>query len=56
MLSNALLLAVLAVVAGALGFFALGGALAWVAKAFLLVFVIMFVLSVVQGRGRDAVL
>jgi uncharacterized membrane protein YtjA (UPF0391 family) len=53
MLYNALLLAVLAIVAGMLGFFTLSGALAWVAKALLIVFLILFVLSLFQRPNRN---
>ncbi len=52
MLYYAIVFAVLALVAGLLGFMALSGTLAWIAKVLLLVFVVMFVLSLVLGRGR----
>ena len=50
MLYYAIVFAVLALIAGVLGFVALGGALAWIARSLLLVFVVLFVLSVVFGR------
>ena len=48
----AIVFAVLALVAGLLGFVALSGTLAWIAKVLLLVFVVLFVLSLVFGRRR----
>jgi uncharacterized membrane protein YtjA (UPF0391 family) len=51
MLGWALVLAILAVVAGGLGFFALAGIAASIAKILLLVFVVLFVASFVMGRG-----
>jgi uncharacterized membrane protein YtjA (UPF0391 family) len=56
MLYYAIVFAILALVAGILGFGALGGTLALVAKVFLLVFAVLFVLSLVTGRGRRPVL
>jgi uncharacterized membrane protein YtjA (UPF0391 family) len=52
MLYYAVVFAILALVAGVLGFVALGGTFAWIAKILLLVFVIMFVLSLIFGRNR----
>jgi uncharacterized membrane protein YtjA (UPF0391 family) len=52
MLYWAIVFAVIALVAGILGFVALSGTLAWIAKALLLVFVVLFVLSLVFGRRR----
>ena len=52
MLYYAIVFAVLALVAGLLGFMALEGTLAWIARAMLLVFVVLTVLSVVFGRSR----
>ncbi len=52
MLSWALIFAVLAIVAGALGFFALAGVAALTAKVMLLIFGVMVVLSLVN-RGRS---
>jgi uncharacterized membrane protein YtjA (UPF0391 family) len=56
MLYYAIVFAVLALVAGVLGFVTLGGTLAWIAKALLLVFVILFVLSLFFGGRRSAAL
>ncbi|MGO9463765.1 MAG: DUF1328 domain-containing protein [Isosphaeraceae bacterium] len=55
MLGMAIVLAILALVAGVLGFFALAGTLALVAKILLFVFLVMFVVSLVFGRGRGTV-
>ncbi len=55
MLYYAIVFAVLALVAGLLGFVALGGTLAWIAKALLLVFVALFVVSLVFGRRTGPV-
>ena len=56
MLYYAIVFAILALVAGLLGFMALSGTLAWIAKVLLLVFVVLFVISLVLGRGRGPVL
>jgi len=56
MLGMAIVFAILAVVAGILGFVALGGTLAVVAKVLLFVFLILFVVSLIFGRGRGAVI
>jgi len=50
MLYYALLFLLIAIVAGALGFVVLAGALAWLAKAFFLLFLILFIVSLVQRR------
>ena len=55
MLYYAIVFAVLALVAGLLGFVALEGTLAWIAKALVLVFVVLFVLSMVFGRRSGPV-
>ncbi len=52
MLYYAVVFAVLALLSGVLGFTALGGTMALIAKVFLLVFAVLFVLSLVAGRGR----
>jgi uncharacterized membrane protein YtjA (UPF0391 family) len=56
MLYYAIVFAVLALLAGVLGFTVLGGALAWIAKALLIVFVVLFVLSLIFGRRRTSAL
>jgi uncharacterized membrane protein YtjA (UPF0391 family) len=50
MLYYAIVFGVIALLAGVLGFTVLGGALAWIAKSLLLVFVVLFVLSLIFGR------
>ena len=56
MLYYAIVFAILALAAGALGFLALSGTLALVAKVLLIVFVVMFVVSLIfGGRGRAIV-
>jgi uncharacterized membrane protein YtjA (UPF0391 family) len=54
MLYYAIVFAVLALVSGLLGFTVLAGSLAWVAKALLIVFLVLFVLSAVFGSRRGA--
>jgi uncharacterized membrane protein YtjA (UPF0391 family) len=54
MLYYAIVFAVLALLAGVLGFTVLGGALAWIARSLLLVFLVLFVLSLVFGRRGSA--
>jgi len=56
MLYYAIVFAILALVAGLLGFMALEGALAWIAKSLLLVFVVLAVISVIFGRSRGPAL
>lgn len=55
MLYYAIVFAVLALVAGLLGFVALGGTLAWIAKVLVLVFVALFVVSMLFGRRSGPV-
>jgi uncharacterized membrane protein YtjA (UPF0391 family) len=57
MLGWALVFAILAIVAGGLGFFALAGIAASIAKILLLFFVVLLVASFVMGRrgGRPVV-
>lgn len=50
MLSWALMFLVIALVAGLLGFFALGGLAMWIAKVLFVVFLIGFVISLISGR------
>ena len=52
MLYYAIVFAVLALVAAVLGFFALSGSLAMIAKVCLLVFAVLFVLSLFFGGRR----
>jgi len=50
MLRYALIFAILALIAGVLGFVGLEGTFAYIARILLLVFVVMFVLSLILGR------
>jgi uncharacterized membrane protein YtjA (UPF0391 family) len=52
MLRWAILFAILALVAGVLGFGGLAGDFASIAKILLFVFLVLFVVSLVLGRGR----
>jgi uncharacterized membrane protein YtjA (UPF0391 family) len=56
MLYYAIVFAVLALIAGLLGFVALSGTLAWIAKSLVLVFIVLFVLSLIIGRRKRLVL
>jgi uncharacterized membrane protein YtjA (UPF0391 family) len=56
MLYYAIVFAILALVSGLLGFMALSGTLAWIAKVLVLVFVVLFVVSLITGRRRGPVL
>ena len=55
MLRWAIVFAVLALVAGLLGFVGLQGDFAYIAKILLFVFIILFVISLIFGRGSPAV-
>ena len=55
MLGMAITFVILALIAGVLGFVALAGTFAVVAKVLLFVFLALFVISLVFGRGRGAV-
>jgi uncharacterized membrane protein YtjA (UPF0391 family) len=50
MIRWAVIFAILALVAGVLGFGGLSGDFAYIAKALLLVFVVLFVISLIVGR------
>ena len=52
MLRWAVILAILALVAGVLDFGGLAGDFAFIAKILLFVFLVLFVVSLVLGRGR----
>jgi uncharacterized membrane protein YtjA (UPF0391 family) len=52
MLYWSIVFAVLALAAFVLGFVGLSGTLAWIARALLLVFVVLLVLSVIFGKRR----
>jgi len=55
MLSWALAFLVIALIAAVLGFGVVAGTAAWVAKVLFVVFLVLFVVSLVAGRGRPAV-
>lgn len=50
MLYYALIFLLIAIVAGALGFIVLAGALAWLARVFFLLFLVLFIVSLVQRK------
>ena len=55
MLRWAIVFAVLALVAGLLGFIGLQGDFAYIAKILLFVFLVLFVVSLIFGRGSPAI-
>jgi uncharacterized membrane protein YtjA (UPF0391 family) len=55
MFGMAITFAILALLAGILGFVALAGTLATIAKVLLFIFLALFVISLIFGRGRGAV-
>jgi uncharacterized membrane protein YtjA (UPF0391 family) len=52
MLSYAMLFFIIALIAGALGFFGLAGAAVSIAKILFFVFLVLFIVSLVFGKGR----
>ena len=50
MLQWALMFLIVALVAGALGFFAVEGTAAWIAKVLFVLFIVLFLVSLVTGR------
>ncbi len=50
MLYYSIVFLVIALVAGALGFFAISGTAAWIAKVLFVVFLVLFLISMVRGR------
>jgi uncharacterized membrane protein YtjA (UPF0391 family) len=50
MLYYSIVFLIVALVAGALGFFAISGTAAWIAKVLFVVFLVLFVISMVRGR------
>ncbi len=50
MLTWALMFFVVAIIAGALGFFAIAGTAAWVAKVLFLIFVVAFLVALISNR------
>jgi uncharacterized membrane protein YtjA (UPF0391 family) len=55
MLRFALLFAILALIAGVLGFGGLAGDFGYIAKVLLFIFLVLFVVSLIMGRGRAPV-
>jgi uncharacterized membrane protein YtjA (UPF0391 family) len=55
MIRWAIAFAVLALIAGVLGFGGMAGEFAWIAKILLFVFLILLVISAVVGRGRGPI-
>ena len=55
MLRWAIVFAVLALLAGVFGFGNLAGDFSYIARVLLLVFVVLFVVSLIMGRGRGPV-
>lgn len=51
MLSWAILFLIIAIIAAVLGFGVVAGTAAWIAKALFVVFLILFVVSLISGRG-----
>ncbi len=52
MLYYALIFLLVAIVAGAVGFFALAGVAAWIAKILFFVFLVVFLISLLSGGRR----
>jgi uncharacterized membrane protein YtjA (UPF0391 family) len=52
MLYYAVIFLLVAIVAGVLGFGAIAGTAAWIAKVLFVVFLILFVVALLRGRGR----
>lgn len=51
MLQWALTFLVLALVAGAFGFLGIAGDLAWIGKVLFVVFLVLFIIGLITGRG-----
>lgn len=50
MLQNALIFLIIALIAGALGLWTLTGVAMWIARVLFLVFIVLFIVSLVTGR------
>ena len=50
MLYYAIIFLIIAIIAGALGFGSLSGTAAWIAKVLVLVFLVLFVVSLLRGK------
>jgi uncharacterized membrane protein YtjA (UPF0391 family) len=55
MLHYALVFLVVALIAGVLGFGVVAGTAAWIAKVLFVVFLILFIVSLINGRGKPVV-
>jgi len=56
MLNYAITFLIIALIAGVLGFFAIAGLAATIAKVLFFIFLVAFVISLVAGRGRGRAL
>ena len=54
MLHYAIVFFIIAIVAGVFGFGGIAGESAWIAKIFLAIFLVLAVLSLLFGRGKNA--
>jgi uncharacterized membrane protein YtjA (UPF0391 family) len=52
MLRWALLFLIVALIAGAMGFWGLEGTAMWIAKVLFVIFLVLFLISLLFGRGR----
>lgn len=52
MLSWAITFLIVAIIAGVLGFSVVAGTAAWIAKILFVVFIVLFLASLIFGRGR----
>jgi uncharacterized membrane protein YtjA (UPF0391 family) len=50
MLTYAIIFLIISLIAGVLGFFVIAGTAAWIAKVLFVVFLILFLVSLVRGR------
>jgi uncharacterized membrane protein YtjA (UPF0391 family) len=55
MLGSALTFLVIALIAGALGFIVVAGTAAWMAKVLFVVFLVLFIVSLISGRSPTPV-
>ena len=51
MLTYAIIFLIISLIAGVLGFFVIAGTAAWIAKVLFVVFLVLFLVSLVKGRG-----
>lgn len=52
MLSWAITFLIIAIIAGVLGFSVVAGTAAWIAKGLFIIFIVLFLVSLIFGRGR----